>query len=399
MTAKIDDVRQQLTIHRDSHSLRVVALILMLFAAWGLYMSITYPLFQKSSGYQAVAMLLSGTVLFGCSALILGWRKTIIDTRAKTVTCQWGYLVSLWSARYSLDEFHIVRLEAGGRDWASGIPGLFHVRLAGNDKVHTLKTFSEAETAREAARKVAKFCKLALMDSASDPTVTREWDSLDETVRDRALRERRADNSEQSFFTTLHRTYVFHGHDGESILMPPLPDPMRSHIEESDQELIIDIPPIGWTPLTRFLAFAGMLSGLACVVTLVFTISSAEGALDEGLSELAKMATGTFFILTISLLGLATAGAWGCAEIHVTDETLVITKKAPMGNEITEIPFNELKEFIFDTTQSSWWDRIRGRHHPIHARSDKADVCFGGEVEPGEQAYLYELIRQRLITD
>ncbi len=123
------------------------------------------------------------------AALVFGRRWSVLDTGQGRVVRRWGLLVPFKQEAHSLRDYDavVLRFKSGDSDSADVYPvGLR--RRAGEDDL-PVQSFTVFGEAHEAARVIARFLRLPLVDAATAHEVVTAADRLADSLPDRLRRE------------------------------------------------------------------------------------------------------------------------------------------------------------------------------------------------------------------
>lgn len=363
---------------------------------------------QESPGtLPSIFVILFGAIFATVGAALVFGRMGFIFDRSTGRIIQWyGLIVPMKRKEYLLDSVDQVEMSffSGDSDSAATWP----VTLSGNGlakPISILRPTNFAE-ARQLAEELARFLRKPLVDSSTGEKITRDYEYLDESYRDRIKRTGEA-----------------------SVLLPPEPSTMRSRVERTGDGLIIHIPLntksiINYIPVFAPLVFAG-------IATLFFLPPILRQFRDSFIDFISPG-----FIVLIFIAGLFILALKGMYRLKKEFERITVTKAflrvevLKQGKQIsTEIPLSELEDLVAPTTRGvmnaieapgkkkvllgdTGTPRMPdGRPVPrfllalmkmagskgIIARSDKTMIEFAGGLDEAEVAWILALIRKTIV--
>ncbi len=365
------------------------------------------PVQQSPGTLPSIFVVLFGAIFAAVGAALVFGRMGIILDRSTGRIIQWyGLIVPMKRKEYLLDSVGQVEMSffSGDSDSAPTWP----VTLSGNGiakPIFVLRPTSFAE-ARQLAEELARFLRKPLVDSSTGKKITRNYEYLDESYRDR-----------------MKRTGEVNG------LLPPEPSTMRSRVERTGDDLIIHIPlntksVIHYIPVFAPLVFAG-------IAALFFLPPILRQFRDSFIDFISPGLIVLFFIAGLVILALK-----GMYRLKKEFERITVTKAflrvetLKQGKQIsTEIPLSELEDLVAPTTRGvmnaieapgmkkvllgdTGTPRMPdGRPVPrfllslmkmagskgIIARSDKTMIQFAGGLDEAEVALIFALIRKTIV--
>lgn len=345
----------------------------------------------------SIFVILFGAVFAAVGAVLVFGRSGIILDRSRGHIIQWyGLLVPMKRTEYLLDSIRQVEMNFSSGDGDS--PATWPVKLSGESIAKPISVLQPTNftEARQMAEELARFLRKPLVDSSTGETITRDYEHLDESYRDR-----------------LRRT-------GEAVsVLPPEPPNMRSKVERTGDGFIIHIPlntkrVLHYIPVLASLIFAGIvLLFFMRVINYVPLI----------------------FIVLFVIAGPALSALLRVHRLNNAFEKITVTKaflrvealKEGKSNT-TEIPVSELEDFVapsmrgvMNTIEMPGIKKVSlgetgtprmpdGRPIPrfllslikmvsskgIIARSDNSLVEFAKGLDEAEVAYLFALIRKTI---
>ena len=363
-----------------------VALFGLPFLLAGLFvMGLGSGLVPAQNGPPAAVGLLFGAVFAGVGAvLVFGRSGCVLDTRHGTVTRWWGLLGPWWRRERSLAELDRVTMTREVRRSDKSTYTVFPVRLAGNGEAVTLAESRKEETARKLAEDVAKFLGFPLADSSTGAEVVREADSLDASVRERAVLA------------------------GSPELLPERPADLRCRIRRKADAVMIEIPAAGGHPVAALLTIMLFVPALG-VLGFVYTVFRRSGG--EGrflVPVLACSATALVVMLLVVRKRVLRMGGPTRVIVSARDGVQVTNARG----RTTTIPAEELEEVVVPQmppeliAQQAQMPAFVVRlmtaaaagKLAIIARSDRETLRFGGHLAAPEREYVGALIRYVLCT-
>ncbi|RCK80981.1 MAG: hypothetical protein OZSIB_2358 [Candidatus Ozemobacter sibiricus] len=320
--------------------------------------------------FMSIPFLLIGVgLLFGRSALIL-------DRRRQKVVQWWGLLVPFSKTERDFQELDRVELSVERRGGKNKVT-VFPVTLTGKGKPIEIDAPRTHFAARTLAEKVAKFLQLGIMDSSMGVGVFREAGTLDESLRDRILRQ-----------------------DGPAP-PPPADDHRRGriHYQTRDETGAFILPRVGFTPAMALTLGIGGLVALVCAGVFLVPILS---MLDEKDGDWPALVMISLFILPIfiSIGGMLIYGIKTTTtqeKLLASPRGLVIERTDCFGKTQFTMPAAELEEL----ERGVWREGPRAifAEPALHARSDKTEIAFGHGLTPNELDWLWRAIRHHLTAE
>jgi len=336
--------------------------------------------------------------------LMLGRRGLILDRSRNSLMEWWGLLTPMKRKEYLLDQFDrvLVYRQEGDKD----SPTTFPVELKSKDNQASISIDQPADyqQSRKLSEQLSRFLKVSLEDSVSGQKVVREYEHLDESLAERGRRTK------------------------EEIVVPAQPLTLRSKIEQSGDQLVIEIPGPG----INHLILAASLVPMLIAGYIMYRVSDFIQNLPRG------------FEIRSGIIGLALLIGliWGLRFLgrRKKEKTCIIASRQELrverysyaGVKTEVIPGSELEELHLPTPQGIFDSALRdlpgadqsasagnsgvlrmpdGRPIPgwmlilgklvkspgITAQSDKAMVQFGGGLSEDELSYLCALIKKAMI--
>jgi uncharacterized membrane protein len=355
----------------------------------------------------SIFVVLFGAVFAAVGACLVFGRSGIILDRGRGSIIQWyGLLVPMKRTEYLLDSIRQVEMNFSSGD--SDSPATWPVKLSGESIAKPISVIQPTSftEARQLAEELARFLRKPLVDSSTGERITRDYEHLDESYRDR-----------------MRRT-------GEAVsVLPPEPPNMRSQVERTGEGLIINIPASAnsrfqYIPVFFSLVFAGGVAWFFLWPILMFTMP-------EVIRNIFLVFFGLFFIAApvISALRTVYRRKKEFERITVT-KTFLRLEALKQGKSITmEIPTAELEDLVSPTTRGamntievSGMKKVPlgdtgtprmpdGRPVPrflvslmkmvgsrgITARSDKTLIGFAAGLDEAEVTWLFALIRKTIV--
>jgi len=305
--------------------------------------------------------------LFGLVGLFLmtGRSGIIIDKRKNTFLKWYGLLVPMIRKEYPLDRHERVSLRKEVRSSRNSSTTVYVVRLEGEDDVKPLLFDSPTDynDSRNIAERLSKFLRVPLADFSSGSEIVREYDKLDESMRDRAERTR------------------------EKIELPdPLPD-MISLIHDDYGTIKIEIPPPGFNALLYLqLAAPVIISGLM----VLFFFARTSGLDSEPPPPLLFGLILLFFVGLpfVVMLIRVLPKAKKRFSINVSRETLKVEQNLLGRKKSFEIRADELEELeIGETVIPEEILQMMGGKDTSgqSATTDDSDAAAGDSPDPQQQ--------------
>lgn len=361
---------------------------------------------RNSSWMPFVCLIIGGVFTAVGAGLVFGRGGIILDRGMGRITRWYGLLVPMKRTEYLLDGIHRVELDfsRGDSDSADTWP----VSLSGEGipkPIVIMQPVSLTE-ARQAAEELSRFLRKPLVDSSTGERVTRDFEHLDESYRDRALRTGEA-----------------------AATVPPEPPGMRSRVERTGEGYVFHIPG----PPTRWFHYVPVFFpvALAGAVAYFFLPAILTLPMPDFIRYFFLGFIGLFFIAgpVVSALLRLLRLKNQFERIIVTKALLRVEALKQGKSTAVEIPVNELEDLVSPTVRSVM-DTIEvpgmkkvplgntgtprmpdGRPVPrfllslmkmtgskgIVARSDKTVVEFASGLDEAETVYLCALIRKVIV--
>jgi hypothetical protein len=158
--------------------------------------------------------------------MILGRRGCVISEHRQTVTTWWGLLGPWRSTSHALSEYARVSLTKEIRKSDKSTYTVYPIYLAGEPPQEKLKIDESRDyyVARRLGEALSAFCKMPLADISTGTEVVREFDKLNESLRDR-----------------LRRT-------GQVPEMPAMLPSLTELVRRKEREFMVKLPPTGIGP-------------------------------------------------------------------------------------------------------------------------------------------------------
>jgi len=380
------------------------------FFLMGLFMlSAPLGIFLPTGGDLLVVYV--AAPLGGVFAALGGWFMvgrviTRIDRRQRRITVEYKALVT-WRRRIEmLGPRARVVVNREIRRSKNSTRTVYPVRLRNGRKEATIAIgeFSRYQEARQRAERLGAFLNVAVEDSAEGKIVIREAGTLDESLRERAERCK------------------------EKVRVPDPPTDMRPRIEEDSGSLSITFPRAGVS--------AGAV--LHLMMLLIFTgaalLMAGEFLTDSAMSPRAEL--GVLGLVGIAFVGIPVASAMKRiipeigkrCRVLVDHRGIYLEEISVSGKKITEIPADQLEELKIvapDVIAKHAPDRKKGGSRSaencgrpaseqkaaralrllarlkapsyIVGRSDYGEIAFGHGLSHEELAYVYAVVKKRLI--
>ncbi|MFC1853200.1 hypothetical protein ACFL27_23630 [candidate division CSSED10-310 bacterium] len=344
------------------------------------------------------------------AAFIFGRSGIIIDKRRNSIVSWWGLIVAFKRTENTLAHFERIALDREVRRGEKKSYTVYPVRLA-STKVDTepvnIDEPKEYQQARQIAEKIAKFLELPLADSSTGTEVVREADKLDESIRDRARRL------------------------GETVVIPSPPSAMRSTVRKEYASVTVEIPPLGLM-LNHYIILVGLSVFLVMAVisgiTTVYSII--KGSETDFILILVPC---LFFLIPIAVIFQVVYKQLRISTVVTASTTEFTVERRPGIRKVTEIPVEELEDFVLKTTPH--FSRVFGSRSPgdphtfsgsggpdlnqvtdnpalakflevvakiatnagITALSDRVSVTFGQGLAQDELTYIYSILKKTMI--
>ena len=362
---------------------------------------------QKSSGtLPSIFVILFGAVFASVGAALVFGRMGIIIDRGMGRIIQWyGLLVPMKRTEYLLDSVGQVEMTFSSGD--SDSPATWPVKLSGDSIAKPISVLQPASftEARQLAEELARFLRKPLVDSSTGEIITRDYEHLDESYRDR-----------------MRRT-------GEALsALPPEPSTKRSRVEQTGEGLIIHIPENTKSGLHYIPVLVPFI--FVIILVLFFLPPFLTLPMPDLIHYIFLGFIGIFFIAVPVLSALKTVFRLKkqFEQITVTKTFLRVEALKQGKSATTEIPLSELEDLVapsmrgvMNTIEVPGMKKVTlgdtgtprmpdGRPVPrflvslmkmagskgITARSDKAVVEFAGGLDEAEVSWIFALIRKTI---
>ncbi len=340
------------------------------FLAMGI-LAMIMPRFKSPEGDEpSVAFVMIFGLIFASvgAGLMFGRRGVTLDRRRRLAESWWGLILPLRRKMHTLEEFERVELSKEIRRSKDSTYTVYPVRLQGSAKL-SLGEMRDLLKSRGKGEKVAKFLNLPLRDTSSGEAVERVASQLDESLRDRVKR------------------------TGESVEVPAPPLAMKTEVSLEGEATVLEIPSAGFTPQLLVLAIVGFFF-LPVVFAFIVAPFVAAGK-EKGALFPILIGAG------IAMLVVAVVVVMAVLKKARRRERVIVTRGSirlePRG---IEIPSEELEELKWQPVPANVPSFFRGlvRGAGIIARSDRAEIRFGGHLPEGELRHLHGLIKSILAS-
>jgi hypothetical protein len=319
------------------------------------------PLLGEAALEEGLPPSLLITVPFGLlfaalgTLLVFGRWGLDIDRAHGTVARWWGLFVPIRRAERRLDGFDRVVLseevtEVGGHENMT-----YAVRLAGGGQPMDLQHTIAPQAARLEAEAIARFTDLPLHDETGDEALVRQPGELDESVRERALRE---------------------GEKRE--LEPPSEDsPVCCRLE--GHTMVLQLPRrrlglAGWWAVVVF--FAAWVTPVSAVLVLQAERIGSTGA---GLVFLGALALVFLVVPVLGLLAGLLRHLTTRETLRVSPSTVRLERSWLLGRQEMHLPGADLEE-------------IRCTPESVDLVSDEQTIEVGIGLEPEDLRWLESVI-------
>jgi len=256
---------------------------------------------------------------------MLGRSGVTIDAGQETIVKWYGLIVPMKTSVYRFDQYNRVILRKEIRKNKNSTTTFYPVGLEGDNVDEFVVTSpTDYQEARSKAERVAKLMKFSIADRSSGGEVVRDYDKLDESIRDHAKR------------------------TGEVVELPYRPANMRSKVVSDQYGMVaIDIPPPGFT-LMHKLQLAAPLIFISFFI-LFFLQPLGKLLFSEGTEPLLLIIVcivAALFLLIPILLVLRKIlpKTRKSCRIKATRDMLTVEKNFLGKKKVTEIPARELEE-------------------------------------------------------
>ncbi len=300
--------------------------------------------------------------------LTFGGQRITIDGASEQVRITYGRWWPWERETRPLGDFNSVgicrEVAAAPHHGGSGGTASHPIRLQGDGDEVELAGFSKYDQARRKAEQIAGFVGLALCDSTLGETVVREAGTLDESLRERAIRL------------------------GEAVEWPRPPRSNRIELRHSGDETIMDLPRISLRQRKGDLIGTVVLliiwSAMAVPGLLLFRSFLGEthsnlwlhfaqaGLVSLPVLPVVYVALGVLVLLTVR------------ERIVVSPRLLRREWRFPVGCWTRRVPAGEIEELLIDGDD-------------VVVRTDRTRCRFGVSLTAGERRWLRDAVRYVLV--
>jgi uncharacterized protein YhhL (DUF1145 family) len=341
-------------------------------------------------------VLIVGAVLSLVGLLMLGGRSSVvIDQRTREVVKWWGLFVPFRRKVHPIASF--IRVTVGIRQGQNQSQKVFSVSLSGESTLE-IEAPSRYQNARTTAERLARLLQLPLADASSGTEVTREWQYLDEPLRERIRRTR------------------------EELPDVEAPPTMRCKVHQEMGAVRIEAPPPG-------MPIAGFFGGLILLFfggIFLFNLTQPFRR-DFDIDPAFLVALGIGVLSTIAVLLLRARGAAARSLITASPAMLKLERRVLFFRQTIEIPGDKLEELVLVESQPQWQQMLGddsldatkkeqlsqlgpvmntllqmimgvAANHAIVARSDAANIELLKGLDIKELRYLHAVLTRVMVA-
>jgi hypothetical protein len=324
--------------------------------------------------------------------LMFGRAGTKIDARTRTITKWWGMLVPFKQTDHDLESFTHVTITKEIRRSDKSTYTVYPVRLLGDgDKKVDMAEPRDYKGARELAEQIGKFIRLDVVDTTSGEEVRREWDHLDESLRDR-----------------VERTH-------EAVEVSEPPPNMKTVCEIEGRRIALQMPPS-----RNGCAIIAPIIG--AIIIPIFLFTSLGQFFEEipeefrwiGFAGIALLVAIPILVILSVVLRVKRGGV--C--VVASRDGIELTERGAFFAKTRFIPADELEELILphgdaggDLSQELADSQVpdamksiiktvaksRFGTQPIEARSDNLTLAFGAGLSTEEQRWIHGVV-MKIVT-
>jgi hypothetical protein len=347
---------------------------------------------DPSSFDDGLGMLVAGSAFSLIGLLMLGARSgIIIDQRTREVIKWWGLFVPLGRTAHPLSQF--ARVAVVVRQGQNNTK-VFPVCLAG-ERMLEIEAPGRYQNARTTAERLARLLQLPLADASSGTEVVREWQYLNEPLRERIRRTR------------------------EELPEVEAPAKMRSQVHEEMGSVKIEAPPPGpqivnFIAISIFLVFGGLF---------FFNMTQPlRRGFDLHPAFLVLLGIGALSVIVALLIKVRGMGSR--SVISASPAMLMLEKRYLFFRQTLEIPGDQLEELVLVESPSQLQQMMGdaanddakkeqlsqlgpllaniltgfAAGHTIVARSDAANIELIKGLELEELRYLHAILTRVMVA-
>lgn len=317
-------------------------------------------------------LLFGGLFSIAGACVMFGRSGVIFDRRSGTATRWWGLLIPFSKKSCSLSDMEEVLVTQEVRRSKNSTYTVYPVRINTRTDLWKIREFRDYMQARRQAEEAAKFLGLGIRDSGGGTVVVRAAGTLDDSLRDQALK------------------------SGERFEMPAPPAGCRVQYDVSGDEVVFDLPATGFRP-------GFLLPIILSVLVSGFFAFFFFGPLEEGWKTAGRGASfgeSLFSILGLAFISLPIAiavigvflGVMGREQVVASPRVLRVVRRNPLRNSVKEIPAGRVEE-LFRTAPRQVSAMLFSLEGVLTARSDDAALSFGGSLTSSELDWLHAMVR------
>ena len=319
--------------------------------------------------------------------LVCGRSKLRIDKLTGKVSKRWSVLITLYKKEYELKSFERVLITKEIRSGDKSSRTVFPVYLEGTDKLNIQETEKHLKS-RQLSEDLSKFLNFDVCDSSSGEEAIRLAGTMDKSVRDQI------------------------GDSGEDISVPTEPKVMISDSYMSGDSLVVEIPPVGFSPFT-----------LVALVPLFFIIPFFIGF--SGFFVAGDSATSAPVFVKYIFGGFASL--FFLAPLYMLYKVIIAPIFTKVKIELSRYEFKHIKSGLITRTTvmncdeieelfiegEAWSLETKGAQLPpifktignslgkgsgIIVRSDAKNIKFGTYLSREEKEYIIAVMKHTMTT-
>lgn len=250
-----------------------------------------------------------------------------------------------------------------------------HLEVEGRDDLKVTEPRQE-DKARQTAELIAKFLRVGVSDASSGVAITRSYDELDLSLKQRFREGRIASD------------------------IPEVPAKLKSRIQFDGATLAVEIPPAGPRPV-YIVALLASLGFALFAATIIFVPLLATDA-EQGAPTWPLLLFGVLFLSvpTFVAFRLFTLMFLTRESLKAT-QYLVEYSRGWIMSKQTNMPAEEIEELELASDAGKRAARggaLGGSGSAILLRSDQKTLRFGQHLSSEEKAYLLALLRAVLVA-
>ena len=318
-------------------------------------------------------------IIFGCvfalvgTLIVFGRAGFEIDAKSRTYRKWYRLLMLTKETTGTLDGFGRVAIDREVRHSKNSTYTVYPIRLVGQEGKLDIEESRDADKARSDAEAIAKTLAMPLADRTGSEEVVRDAEHLDESLRERRRRTGEAPSE-----------------------LPEPPEGMKTQFHTEGKEMIMEIPPAGFTP-------GALLCLLPAVIVPTFVVLFFLRPMLRDFEKMPKPFLfifvgflGVFFILLPICVGVGMFLRVMRTRytVSVSPKRLHVLTQGVFLSRSSQIPADDLEELHVA--------KLHGRQNSpmakadIVARSDQTTIKFGGHLSAPEKEWIKAVMEQVL---